>query len=198
MLKGGENLQLILASGSPRRKELLEILGFPFEVVVSRSEEVIHEDMPPEKLAGQLALGKALDVAQKYQSGLVIGADTIVVLENQILGKPATKEEARQKLSLLSGSSNQVITGLAVVDAGSGEKQVAYETTKVWFRHLEAKEIEWYVETGEPMDKAGAYGIQGKGSILVDKIEGCYFNVVGLPLTRLYLMLKEMGVSLTA
>lgn len=189
-------MQLILASGSPRRKELLGILGIPFEVAVSHAKEVIHEDMLPEKSAEQLALIKAKDVAQKYRSGLVIGADTIVVLENQILGKPATKEEARQMLSLLSGSSHQVITGLALVDAGTGDEQVCSEITRVWFRPLEAREIEWYVETGEPMDKAGAYGIQGKGSILVDKIDGCYFNVVGLPLTRLYLMLKEKGVSL--
>lgn len=190
-------MQLILASGSPRRKELLEILGLPFKVAVSQAEEEIHRDMTPEQLAMELALLKAQDVARQYQSGLVIGADTIVVLDNQILGKPATKAEARQMLSLFSGGSHQVITGLAVVDAGTGTKQVSHETTKVWFRSLEAKEIDWYVETGEPMDKAGAYGIQGKGSILVDKIEGCYFNVVGLPLTRLYLMLKEMGVSLT-
>lgn len=191
-------LQLVLASASPRRRELLERLGIPFKVSVSKAEENIDRgNLTPEQLARELALLKAKDVARTLEDGLVIGADTIVVLDDEILGKPKSREEAGRMLHLLSGRSHQVITGLALVEAGGGRVQLTSEVTTVWFRRLDPGEVEWYLDTGEPMDKAGAYGIQGKGSILVDRIEGCYFNVVGLPLTRLYLMLKERGYPLS-
>ncbi|NLC76802.1 MAG: septum formation inhibitor Maf [Clostridia bacterium] len=191
-------LQLVLASASPRRRELLERLGIPFKVSVSKAEENIDRgNLTPEQLARELALLKAKDVARTLEDGLVIGADTIVVLDDEILGKPKSREEAGRMLHLLSGRSHQVITGLALVEAGGGRVQLTSEVTTVWFRRLDPGEVEWYLDTGEPMDKAGAYGIQGKGSILVDRIEGCYFNVVGLPLTRLYLMLKERGYRLS-
>lgn len=191
-------MQLVLASASPRRRELLERLGIPFKVSVSKTEENIDRgNLTPEQLARELALLKAKDVARTLEDGLVIGADTIVVLDDEILGKPKSREEAGRMLHLLSGRSHQVITGLALVEAGGGRVQLTSEVTTVWFRRLDPGEVEWYLDTGEPMDKAGAYGIQGKGSILVDRIEGCYFNVVGLPLTRLYLMLKERGYRLS-
>jgi len=191
-------LQLVLASASPRRRELLERLGIPFKVSVSKAEENIDRgNLTPEQLARELALLKAKDVARTLEDGLVIGADTIVVLDDEILGKPKSREEAGRMLHLLRGRSHQVITGLALVEAGGGRVQLTSEVTTVWFRRLDPGEVEWYLDTGEPMDKAGAYGIQGKGSILVDRIEGCYFNVVGLPLTRLYLMLKERGYRLS-
>lgn len=191
-------LQLVLASASPRRRELLERLGIPFKVSVCKAEENIDRgNLTPEQLARELALLKAKDVARTLEDGLVIGADTIVVLDDEILGKPKSREEAGRMLHLLSGRSHQVITGLALVEAGGGRVQLTSEVTTVWFRRLDPGEVEWYLDTGEPMDKAGAYGIQGKGSILVDRIEGCYFNVVGLPLTRLYLMLKERGYRLS-
>lgn len=187
-------MRLILASASPRRKALLETLGIPFEIQVSQAEERINEAWSPEEVARQLALLKAESVAGGLTDALVIGADTIVVLGGQILGKPGSKEEAKEMLQKLSNCRHEVITGLALVDTVNGTTNLCHETTSVWFRRLDDQEIDWYIATGEPMDKAGAYGIQGKGAVLVERIEGCYFNVVGLPLTRLYLLLKNKGM----
>lgn len=189
-------MQLILASASPRRREILANLGVPFKIQISQVEEQMQTDLSPERLAEELALLKARNVAKDLASGLVLGADTIVVLDDKVLGKPASKEEAGKMLSLLSGRQHQVISGLALVDANTGKEKSSHEITTVWFRQLDTKEIDSYVATGEPMDKAGAYGIQGKGSLFVRKIEGCYFNVVGLPLTSLYVLLKEQGINL--
>ena len=124
-------------------------------------------------------------MAEKVEDGLVIGADTVVVLGDEILGKPASREEAEEMLACLSGRTHRVVTGLAVVDAGSKRFVLSHETTEVTFRRLTRAEIASYVASGEPMDKAGAYGIQALGSLLVEAIRGCYFNVVGLPLARL-------------
>lgn len=186
-------MKLILASQSPRRKELLEKLGLDFEVVVSKAEEDLQED-DPVLLAEKLALKKARLVAGQQPEGLVIGADTVVALGGTILGKPKSKEEARKMLQLLSGKTHRVITGVALVEAPQGRARVDHEITQVSFRPLEPEEIEAYLQTGEPLDKAGAYGIQGLGGLLVERIEGCYSNVVGLPLTKLYLMLREFGI----
>lgn len=190
-------MRLILASASPRRKALLERLGIPFAVQVSQAEEKVDPSWSPEETARRLALLKAQDVAGEAKEALVIGADTIVVLDGEILGKPASPEEAKDMLRRLSGRRHEVITGLALIDTASGAVDHCHETTIVWFRHLAEEEIDWYVATGEPLDKAGAYGIQGKGALLVERIEGCYFNVVGLPLTRLYLLLRAKGFKLS-
>jgi len=186
-------MQLILASASPRRRQLLAQLNLNFTVLVSSQEEKVDGEQDPVLLAERLALAKAREVATGLPEGLVIGADTIVVLGERILGKPASKTEAKEMLELLSGREHQVISGLALVKAVTGEYWIAHEITSVWFRVLDADEIASYIASGEPFDKAGAYGIQGLGAVFVEKIEGCYFNVVGLPLARLYLLLREAG-----
>ncbi|HEY3314398.1 MAG TPA: Maf family protein [Bacillota bacterium] len=189
------DIQLILASTSPRRRTLLEQIGIPFEVVASEVDEKLIEGTPVQQ-ARALALTKARAVAASRRAGLVIGADTIVVVGSAILGKPMDRKEARMMLGLLAGRRHQVITGVAVVDAAGGREVVGHEETAVWIRSLSAGEIERYAASGEPDDKAGAYAIQGLGSLLVERIEGCYFNVVGLPLVRLDRMLSEFGVHL--
>jgi septum formation protein len=188
-------MRLILASGSPRRKELLENLGLEFQVIPSLCEEKIV-DTDPVIIASSLAKQKAEDVAGRVKEGLVLGADTIVYLDGTILGKPRSKKEAVYMLNLLKGKEHQVITGVAVIDALAKKSMVDYEVTKVFFRDLTEKEVKNYVEKGESFDKAGAYGVQGLGSLLVQRIEGCYFNVVGLPLTKVYLLLQRFGVEI--
>lgn len=188
--------ETVLASTSPRRAELLRQIGLDFTVLPGDADETAGNAGDPAKTAESLALRKARSVAEKLRRGLVIGADTIVEVDGETLGKPGDPGDARRILGRLSGREHRVITGVAVIDAGSGRFEVEHETTRVWFRPLEPDEIEAYVETGEPIDKAGAYGIQGLGSLLVERIEGCYFNVVGLPLPRLSRMLKRFGLDL--
>jgi septum formation protein len=151
----------------------------------------------PGAYAVRVALDKACVTARRAKAGIIIGADTIVVLDDAILGKPADAEDAGRMLSLLSGRMHRVLTGLAVVDAASGREMTRLSETKVWFRDLLPEELAAYVASGEPLDKAGAYGIQEKGALLVSRIEGCYFNVVGLPLSLLGEMLREFGVALS-
>lgn len=188
--------RLILASASPRRRELLRMLGLDFEILVSNAEESKGElpDSPGEQVM-ELAARKAGEIAGLHPDALVIAADTIVVAEKQILGKPGDEEDARRMLSFLSGRWHEVYTGVALVKAAEKKRLVDYERTRVKFRPLSREEIDRYIRSGEPMDKAGAYGIQGLGAVLVERIEGCFFNVVGLPLTKLTLMLKEFGVE---
>ncbi len=188
--------EIILASASPRRKELLQGLGLPHTVITSQVAEQVPEHLEPVEVAKALALQKAEDVAGRVDRGLVIGADTIVVLETSILGKPSNQEEAVSMLRRLSGRAHLVMTGVAIVDTESGKKINACEITQVVFRELDDSEVLAYVETGEPMDKAGAYGIQGLGALLVQEIRGCYFNVVGLPLTLLSELLKDFGIHI--
>ena len=138
-----------------------------------------------------LSFQKTLNVAQGISEGIVIGADTVVVLDGEILGKPSDASEALSMLTKLSGKPHRVITGLAVIDTVSGKKHVEYETTLVYFKNLDKDEINAYIDCGEYSDKAGSYAIQGKGSLLVEKIEGCYFNVVGLPISRLNSILRR-------
>lgn len=187
--------KIILASASPRRVELLAMLGLPFEQKISHVPETGNDRIAPEELARALALAKAGSVACMETEGLVIGADTIVLAKGGIMGKPKDRVDAFRMLQELSGTRHQVISGLAVVDASTGEERTAHEVTEVVFRRLSQKEIDSYLDTGEPMDKAGAYGIQGIGSLLVEEIHGCYNNVVGLPLTLLVEMLKNMGLN---
>jgi septum formation protein len=186
--------RIILASESPRRRELLGLLGLDFEIVPSRIQEEVGEEGSPQEIVQRLALEKARDVAQRETDAIVIGADTMVVLENHILGKPVDEEDARRMLHLLSGRCHQVMTGLAVL---CGQKTlVGVEVTNVQFNPLQESEIDYYIQTGEPMDKAGAYAIQGRGSVMIDSIHGCYFNVVGLPISHLTGMLRQCGVPI--
>ncbi len=185
--------RLILASQSPRREALLRQVGLDFEVVPSDLEEELPAGMPPAEVAALLALDKARAVASERTEGLVIGADTVVVVDGRILGKPAGPEEARGMLRLLGGREHQVTTGIAVVDAASGRSRSGSVTTAVRFAPLGEEIIDRYVATGEPLDKAGAYGIQGFGALLIAGIEGDYNNVVGLPLRRLAELLGEFG-----
>lgn len=188
--------KIILASASPRRKHLLLQLGLDFTVDPSGSEESIHLHLPPNLIAVTLAENKAKDVARRHKDGLILGADTIVVIDGLILGKPRDKEQAMEMLSRLSGRWHSVYTGIALIDAKTGRQIKDYEESKVKFKNLSQREIENYINTGESLDKAGAYGIQGKGSLLVEKIEGCYYNIVGLPLFKLNTLLEEFGIEI--
>lgn len=188
--------KIYLASASPRRVELLKNLTLPFEQKISNVLETVPGNAEPAEYAEALALAKARDVAGQMRGGIVIGADTIVVYEKEILGKPRDKEDAVRMLRLLSGKIHQVISGVAVINAKTGRELVAHEVTKVAFRSLSEEEIRCYADTGEPADKAGGYGIQGIGAILIEKVNGCYSNVVGLPLTLLVKLLKGMGLDI--
>lgn len=188
-------MRIILASASPRRKQLLEQMGLKFDVIVSNIEEESPQGLAPEEISMELAYNKAMNVAlQINEPAIVIGADTLVV-KDRILGKPKDEEDARQMLRMLQGQTHQVITGLALVNPWTGKVQKGYEKTLVEMAALTLQEIECYIKTGEPMDKAGGYGIQGLAGIFISRIEGCYFNVVGLPIHLLWKMLKEFGVN---
>lgn len=187
---------IILASSSPRRLEILRQIGLHFEVKVNEVDETIPAGMPPHRAVCELALRKAWEIAQLEPKAIVIGADTIVVHGNRILGKPLSRSDAIETLRSLSGSDHLVITGFCVIEAATGKVVQANETTRVFFRRLTDSEICAYVESGEPMDKAGSYAIQGLGAVLVEKIDGCYFNVVGLPISQLSQVLRGFGVKI--
>ena len=174
---------LILASKSPRRKELLKQIGIPFVVVVSDAEEVSGNSWTPAALVIENAKRKARAVAEKYPDSPVLGADTVVSLEGKIFGKPKDKDEARKMLTALSGKMHEVTTGLALINRN--EIRTTSVTTKVFFDTMTKADIDAYIATDEPMDKAGAYAIQGKAARFIEKIEGSYSNVVGLPLNVL-------------
>ncbi|KXG77440.1 Septum formation protein Maf [Fervidicola ferrireducens] len=185
-----------MASASPRRQKLLKQIGLDFEIIPSSIDETVPPGVAPDVAAVKLAENKAIDVARRLKDGIVIAADTVVALDDSILGKPKDEEEARKMLERLSGRWHRVFTGIAVIDSSSSKKVTDYEESRVKFKNLSSVEIENYIRTGEPMDKAGAYGIQGKGALLVEKIEGCYYNIVGLPLFRLSLVLSHFGVKI--
>ncbi len=187
-------MALVLASNSPRRQDLLNQVGCTYKIVPSDYTEDNFSDVDPIQLAVQHAVGKAEDVAKEYIGDIVIGADTIVVYQGKIFGKPKDQDDARRMLSELSGKRHKVITGVAVVQTSKVLSD--YAVTDVQLRKLSTEEIERYIATGEPLDKAGAYGIQEKGALLVECIDGCYSNVVGLPLTVLYRLLSKVGVHL--
>lgn len=203
--------QIILASASPRRKELLEQIGLQFDICPAKGEEVITKTIPYE-VVQELASQKAKEVAgmvKAYEASheelvtpqdiMVIGADTIVAYENQILGKPKDEEDAFRVLSMLSGNKHAVYTGVSIVLLGASGKAgelTFYEKTDVVMRGMSEEEIRRYIATGEPMDKAGAYGIQGKCAIYIDKIVGDYNNVVGLPIAAIYRELKKLGIDI--
>lgn len=187
-------MTLVLASASPRRARLLRQIGISFKVVEPGISERISGLENPAGLVVDLAKEKASAVARRLESGFVIGADTVVFYEGRILGKPADEEEARCMLEMLSGKVHAVFTGLALYNVAGGHYETGFSKTKVWMKPLAGKYIDLYVKSGEPLDKAGAYGIQGRGAVFIDKIEGCYFNVVGLPLSLLFDLLTHMQV----
>ncbi|MDD2715149.1 MAG: Maf family protein [Candidatus Wallbacteria bacterium] len=187
--------EIILASSSSRRRELLRELGLKFRIMVPEIDEGSEEFYPG--LTQKLASKKALAVASRVAPGnLVIAADTLVVQGRVIFGKPKDRDDARRMLLELSGKKHEVFTGLCLLVSGTAECLSAEERTVVSFRTLSAAEIEAYLDTGEPFDKAGAYGIQGIGRLLVERVEGCFFNVVGLPIGRLNDFFQELGLNL--
>ncbi len=184
-------MRLVLASSSPRRQELLRAADFDFEVRPSDIEEAIRPGEAVQDFARRAARDKAMAVAAgSPRDSLVLGADTVVVAGNELLGKPANVEDAARMLRLLSGATHRVITGVCLVRAPHHIESLEHETTLVTFHKLDEREIQDYIASGEPFDKAGAYGIQGLASKFVTRIEGCYFNVVGLPVALVYEMLK--------
>lgn len=179
--------KFILASGSPRRAEILMAVGWPFEKLVVSIDESVLPGEDPVDYVKRLALAKAQAVATKVSGGLVLGADTTVVLANEILGQPVDANDARRMLQLLSGKWHEVLTGVAIVRAvNERAAAVDHEVTSVRFAEMSEREIEWYVASGEPMGKAGAYGVQGKAALFIEEIRGDYFNVVGLPIRLVY------------
>ena len=187
---------IVLASSSPRRQQLLRQIGASFVAISPDVDEMTREGEGPADMVERLSLEKARAVTPPVESGVVLGSDTIVTLGEEILGKPVDAASARQMLSRLSGRTHVVYTGFALVDISSGDVRVGHEATTVTFRKLDQEEIARYVESGSPMDKAGAYGIQDDfGAVFVERIDGDYYTVVGLPLSRVYVALKEMGRS---
>lgn len=186
--------KLVLASGSPRRRELLAGLGLAFEIIVSDVDETIEGQSSPAETVRTLAYRKASAVANSIQDGIVVGADTIVVLDDQILGKPVDQQDACRMLSMLQGRTHTVYSGVAVIDASTGRHVIDHRSTLVHMRSLTDSEISAYVQTGEPMDKAGSYAIQGVGSTIVERIDGDYFTVVGLPMELLASLLTSFDI----
>ena len=188
--------KIILASSSPRRQELLQNLGLEFQIHPSGTDETVDDGLKPFEMVELLAERKANDVARLYSGGLVIGSDTIVVVDEQVLGKPADQQQAFQMISSLKGRSHHVYSGLAIIDAATGECKRGHVKTRVHMRDISDQEIKDYIMTGEPMDKAGAYAIQGLGSIFITGIEGDYFSVVGLPVQLLADYLEQFGIPI--
>lgn len=189
--------ELVLASGSPRRQQLLSLIGLKFRVKVSSvPEDDFHARLhDPAVLVSDLALAKAMDVASEEPNAVVLAADTVVAVGPEVLGKPADPEDAVQMLRRLQGRDHRVLTGVAVVNQAGGRRETAVEETRVYIRSLDAEEIRAYVASGEPMDKAGAYAVQGLGAVIVTRLEGCYYNVVGLPLARTTSILRSFGIE---
>lgn len=194
LLNPGSN-RIILASQSPRRIELLKRIIPEFEVKVSNFNEENNGVLVPWKLVDELSYQKARMVAQHIPAGIIIGADSIVVLHNKILGKPRDADDAFNMLSMLSGKVHQVYTGFTIIKKPQNKVIKDHEVTHVKFRKLEAWEIEQYVASGQPMDKAGAYGIQDDSAVFVESINGCFYNVVGLPVTKIFLALKNLLIQ---
>jgi len=187
--------RIILASASPRRAQLLEQIGVEFEIAPGNVTEMPHPDEAPPDYITRISRAKVIAAARQFDSGLVLGADTVVVLDGHLLGKPEDEAAARRMLSQLSGKWHAVMTGVALYDIESRREVADYDKTLVKFAQITDGEIDWYVKTGEPMDKAGAYGIQGRGGLFVDEIAGNYYNVVGLPIPLVYRLARRLGYS---
>lgn len=191
------NKKIILASQSPRRKWLLEQIGLEFEIIPSNFDEDIENKKFSKQLIESLAYEKAKEVAERNEEkALIIAADTVVIMGNQILGKPTDEKDAENMLKKLSNKTHKVITAIAIIDKYEDKTLINSKISKVKFKKLSEREILDYIKTGEPMDKAGSYGIQAYGSLFVEKVEGCYNNIVGLPLNLLSEMLKSFGIHL--
>ena len=198
-------MKLILASGSPRRAELLRAAGFEFLVEAEPVDESRLKDEPPERMVERLAMLKASAIGRAQKdAAIVLGADTVVTIDGEVLGKPGASDVARGMLRKLRGREHRVITGIALVAFQNGAPSavilpsVSHEITRVWMSQLTDEEIEDYVATGEPLDKAGAYAIQGQASRFIPRIDGCYFNVVGLPISKVSQMLAKFRKDLQA
>ena len=187
--------RIILASASPRRAELLRQIGVEFESEPTETAERPHPDEAPADYITRIARAKVIAAARKRESGLVIGADTIVVLDGRLMGKPEDEKAAERMLTQLSGRWHAVMTGVALYNIETRAEVADYDKTLVKFARRTEREIEWYVATGEPMDKAGAYGIQGLGGLFVEEIAGNYYNVVGLPIPFVYRLARRLGYS---
>lgn len=188
--------KIILASSSPRRKEIFAKTGLSFEVQASSYEEDMSLDMSPIELSEHLSFEKAKAVAEKNQDAIIIAADSFVVCDNKYLGKPKTEKEAKEMLKMLSGKEYEIVTGASIIDSKDSRSVSFHETIKVFMKELSSETIDRYVKTGEPMDKAGAYAIQGIGAVLIEKIEGDFFGAMGLPLSRLSEELKSFGINI--
>ena len=184
-------MNIILASASPRRKEILENTNIKFDIISSSIEELVLDGESPCQMVMRLAFEKGIDIASKHKSDLVISADTIVVLDNTVLGKPKDEEEAKLMITNLSGRTHQVITGISLINLENDKKVIDYVISNVKFKNLSEDDINDYIKTKESLDKAGAYGIQGYGALLVEEIQGDYFNIVGLPISKLSDLLKK-------
>lgn len=191
-LLGTPRRRFILASASPRRQQLLSLIFDNFEIVESQIDENISADIAPASIVKELAYAKARQVAGNVAEGIILGADSVVVLDGQILGKPRNLSEAERMLQQLSGKTHEVYTGFAIIEKpGSWQVNEAVGTT-VRFRPLEAWEIRRYLEVGQPLDKAGAYGIQNEAALFVESISGCYYNVMGLPVSAIFQALRPL------
>jgi septum formation protein len=188
--------QIILASTSPRRKELLKQIGINFKIIPSNYKEDINLKLSNTNLAKVLALGKAKDVSGKLKEGIVIGSDTFIVFKNKRIGKPKNKKEAKKILKMISGKKIKIYSGVAIIDIKKNNKITDCEITEIKMKKLTPGEIDSYIKTGEPLDKAGAFGIQGMGAVFIEKINGCYSNIVGLPLNNLYKNLSKLNINI--
>jgi septum formation protein len=195
---------IILASSSPRRQELLRSLHLPMLIYPSDVDETVEANLSPVQIVEQLSVRKASAVREQllhkdnneWSDGIVLGSDTIVVWNGQVLGKPDDQHHAKEMLSLLQGTVHHVYSGIALIDMRTGETMIGHRCTTVRMKTLTEEQLVRYIASGEPMDKAGAYAIQGLGATLVESIEGCYFNVVGLPVSLLSDMLKDLGINI--
>jgi len=184
--------KLVLASGSPRRREILAAVGWPFELRTPDVDESVRPGEDPVVYVQRLAESKAMTIATQLDTGLVLGADTTVVIEGEILAKPEDEADAKRMLRLLSGKWHDVLTGVSLVKVGLGSS-TSFERTRVRFAEMSRKEIDWYVSLGEPLGKAGAYGIQGPAALFIEEIEGDYLNIVGLPIRLVYELWQKLS-----
>ena len=183
--------KVILASGSPRRKSLFELMGFEFEVITSDVDEKEEEYIYPEVKVLELSYKKAAKVAENVKEGIVVGADTIVVLDDNVLEKPEDNQQAKKMLRTLSGRTHTVYTGFSILQKPEGRCVSEYSKTEVSFRDLKDDEIDAYIATKSPFDKAGGYGIQDFGALFVNKVDGCFYNVMGFPVTKFYSTMRQ-------
>jgi len=186
--------KIILASGSPRRRELMTRIGINFQYVTSKAKEDMNPKISAEDLTVKNAAMKGYDVANLYDEAFIIAADTIVACESRIFGKPTGEQDVMETLQFLRGKKHQVTTGVAIINKRSAVCERFAKTTDVYFKNYSDDFIRWYIKSEEPFDKAGSYAIQGKGSLMVEKVEGCYDNIVGLPVSELFERLIKFGV----